>query len=56
MVSALIAVAVVSMLAYSALSGDQTPSEENQPEQEEVVEDPVLDPVGMPEGEQPPEE
>lgn len=48
MVGALIVVAVVSMLIYSALFADQPPSEENQPEQDEIV-DPVITPAGTPE-------
>ena len=61
MVGALIVVAVVSMLAYLALFGDQLPSEETQSEQEEIV-DPVLTPggtpedAGAPEDQPPPEE
>ena len=62
MVGALIVVAVVSMLAYSALSGDQLPSEEEKPEQEEVIveqdevgQDPVLTPGGTPEDQLPEE-
>ena len=47
MVGALIVVAVVSMLAFSALFGDQPPSEETQPQQDEIV-DPVLTPAGTP--------
>jgi hypothetical protein len=59
-VGALIAVGVLVMLVFSAISGDQTPSEE-QREQEEIGQE-VVTPTGPPkeaggpEDQQPPEE
>jgi hypothetical protein len=60
-VGTLIAVGVLVMLVFSAISGDQTPSEEQREQEEigqEVVTPAPLPPkeAGAPEDQQPPEE